>query len=526
MKMLSNILLITSFLLFCLGLVLWVGGTETLVYGGVWAACIASLFGWVFLNRQACLDFFTKKSTYSGANLGFSIVLVLAILTFINILGVDYHWRKDISFSQENSLSQQTVQVLGSLPSDIKVYYFNDLAEKERKEPIFKNYQYYTKKIQYEFVDTKKRPTFVKTMGVNKNDTTIFVLEGTNKKVSVDGSSEEKLTNGLLKLLKAKEQIVYFIVGHKERSIESSEALGFSVLKSELEKQGFTAKELSILSTGKIPDDAASIVVAGPESAFFPKEIEILNSWINEGGSALFALDLNPVDNGLAKGSKQIAEMLVPFGISVQSRMLVDPMSKAANVEPQVLLGFSGSKTHPISKDFAFSNIAANFLFPLSTFIQIVPNEQFELTAIVKTSPNAWAESDWNSLKQGVVTFNQNSDYRGQMDLAVAVEQKTSSESSDTKHQKKARVVVFSTSTFASNTMIDKIGNRDLFINSLAWLVGDESAITIRPKEDGAETILQANGNVVSVVLLITVFLVPLIIVTIGVVVWWRRSKR
>jgi ABC-type uncharacterized transport system involved in gliding motility auxiliary subunit len=479
---------------------------------------------WIFESRAAIYAFFTRKSTYYGANVAFIVLLVLGILVFANIIAKDHHWRKDITHSGVNSLSPQSVKVLKGLPQPVKAYYFSTLQEKDKGEDLLKNYAYQSKKFTYEFVDTARRPTFVQTMDVKKNETLVLTLPGTNKKTKVEGVTEEKITNGLIRLLKTKEQSVYFTVGHGERALTGGDPLGYASLKNELEKQGYTVKELNLFSEGKIPADASLLIVAGPTRAFFPKEIDLLSSWLKGGGHAIFAVDLSPADNGLAKGSQQIAALLKPYGVDVQSRMLVDPTSKAANVEPQVLLGFSGSREHPVTKDFAYSPLAANFLFPLTTYIEAHPAAGYQETPLVVTSQNAWAESDWESLKSGLVSYNAGQDKKGRMPLAVAVQASQEQEEGKEKASgPDTKLVVFGTSTFASDRLLDKVGNRDLFLNAAAWLVGDNQLISIRPKE--AEALQQFNNATLNLVLLITVFLMPVLLIIGGVTIWLRRSK-
>lgn len=533
----------------------------TLMYYAFAASGVLFL-AWAFECRASLKAFFTRRSTYYGANVAFIVALILGILVFLNVIAKDHHWRKDLTRNATNSLSPQTVKVVKDLQQKVKAYYFSSLQEKERGEPLFKNYEYESKQLAYEFVDTSRRPTFVQSMGVKKNETAVLVLEGTNKKVTVEGITEEKLTNGLIKLLKTREQTVYFTVGHGERPIQAGDAASYSVAKAELEKQGYTVKELNLFSEGKIPADASEIIVAGPTRAFFPKELEILGAWMKQGGRAIFALDLSPADSGLAKGSQQIADFLKTFGVAVQSRMLVDPTSKAANVEPQVLLGFSGSKDHVVTKDFAYSNLAANFLFPLTTYIDANSTAGYVATALVVTSQNAWAESDWSSLKSGLVSFQPGQDFKGRMALAVAVEgekvvapiapakpdatgssaqaapgsavgpRQSQGTSASTKpdatgssalESRPMRLVVFGTSTFATDTMIDKVGNRDLLLNAASWLADDEQLISIRARE--GEELRNFDNNILNLVLLITVFMLPALIVAGGVAVWVRRSK-
>ena len=503
---------ISTFLLLCASMVLYVIYPDPSIVNSSAAATLLMALLWIFLVRKSLWVFLWKKSTRSGANLSFVVLLIFGILFFLNILAKDYNWRKDITRSASNSLSAQSLKILHGLKDPVKIYYFGSLGDKDKNEPLLKNYARENKKISYEFVDMDRRPTLTQSMDVKRKETVVLAVG--EKKHKIEGVTEEKVTNGFIKLLKSKEQFVYFTTGHGERALSDSAPLGYSALKEELQKQGYAVKEVNLLSEGKIPADAAALVVAGPAKAFFPRELEILGAWMKTG-HVMVAADLSPADSGLTKGSKQIAELLQPFGLIINSEMLVDPTSRAANVEPQVLLGFNASREHPITKDFPTSVIAANFLFPLTTYLQAVPMDGFSATILANTSQNAWAESDWGSLRAGAVKYEAGKDKKGAMALAYAIEGQKAP---------KTRLVAFATSTFATNSLIDKVGNRDLFLNAIAWLADEEEFISIRPRAE-EEGIRDVNNGILNLVLLISVFVVPFMIIAAGVFVWMRRAK-
>jgi ABC-type uncharacterized transport system involved in gliding motility auxiliary subunit len=86
------------------------------------------------------------------------------------------------------------------------------------------------------------------------------------------------------------------------------------------------------------------------------------------------------------------------------------------------------------------------------------------------------------------------------------------------------KLVVFANAIFATNGLIDKVGNRDLILNSVAWLADEDKFISIRPAAD-QDSLKQFNNTVISFILLITVFVLPLLLAGMGTFVWWRRSK-
>jgi ABC-type uncharacterized transport system involved in gliding motility auxiliary subunit len=73
-----------------------------------------------------------------------------------------------------------------------------------------------------------------------------------------------------------------------------------------------------------------------------------------------------------------------------------------------------------------------------------------------------------------------------------------------------------------TNSFLRFNGNRDLFLNMLNWLSSDEDLISIRPKEPDDRR-LNMSARQMSMVFYESVLMIPLIIVVVGVGVWWRR---
>ena len=77
---------------------------------------------------------------------------------------------------------------------------------------------------------------------------------------------------------------------------------------------------------------------------------------------------------------------------------------------------------------------------------------------------------------------------------------------------------------FVSNIFLDFSGNRDLFLNTVNWVAGDESLISIRPKtyKQGKLTITKKQANVI---FFFTVVMMPAVIFISGIAIWWRRRR-
>jgi ABC-type uncharacterized transport system involved in gliding motility auxiliary subunit len=90
--------------------------------------------------------------------------------------------------------------------------------------------------------------------------------------------------------------------------------------------------------------------------------------------------------------------------------------------------------------------------------------------------------------------------------------------------RKEGRVIAFGDADFASNTFFAIQGNRDLVLNTVAWLAEDPDLITIRPK-DPEDQRMFLTGRQQIVVFGIALLVWPILFVVVGIAVWWKRRS-
>jgi ABC-type uncharacterized transport system involved in gliding motility auxiliary subunit len=80
------------------------------------------------------------------------------------------------------------------------------------------------------------------------------------------------------------------------------------------------------------------------------------------------------------------------------------------------------------------------------------------------------------------------------------------------------------TSTFASNQGLGFQGNRDLFLNIVAWLAGQESEIAIRPKDTRQNPIFLTAAQS-RTVLWVSIAILPGAVMVCGIWLVVRRRR-
>ena len=167
----------------------------------------------------------------------------------------------DFTASKLHSLSDQSVKVVKALKKDIsvKAFFREGNFARGRMENLLKIYAYESPKIKYEFIDPDKNPGLVKRYEVTQDGTTIF--EAGDKESRITTTTEEDVTNAVIKLTREKKKAIYFLEGHGEASVEESGDNGYSGAKGDLEKMGYEVKKLALALSERFPADCAVLVV-------------------------------------------------------------------------------------------------------------------------------------------------------------------------------------------------------------------------------------------------------------------------
>jgi len=460
------------------------------------------VLAWLLASVEDYRGVLGRRATRYGLNAAIMILLVLGVTGLVQALSVQHSWRWDFTESKRFSLSPQTIQVLRSLKTEVNAvgFFRSDQPGKRVAEDLFKQYARYANgRLTWKSVDPDREPGLARRYGVESYGT--IVLETKSKSEKVLDAEEEKLTNALVKVTREGKRVVYVVQGHGEHELTNSERAGFSEAKAALERTNYEAKPLVLARTGKIPDDASVVIVPGPRNDFFQPELDALDAYIDKRAGKVLIM-VNPFQNeGLRK-------YLVKYGFTLGQDLIVEnnPIGQLFGIGPEVPV-VQQYERHPITRDLA----GVSTLFPLTRSIGPVspPPKGLSFDPLVRTSPQSWGETNREDLNKGVAKPDPG-DPKGPLTVAAVAT------------KDKARLVVYGTSTLASNQFLNLQGNRDFFLNTVSWLAEEEDQVSIRPK-DARQTPVFMNSNQAQVVFLLPVVVLPGIALLGGIVAVVRR---
>jgi ABC-type uncharacterized transport system involved in gliding motility auxiliary subunit len=469
-----------------------------------------------------------KRSTKYAGNYIISLILVIAIVSFLNYIGQRNAKRIDTTGIRRYTLAPQTLQILGKLKSDIDVKAFFPGGDYPPLRELLVEYRTASPHIRYKFIDPDKQPDVAKqnnvsVYGVVQNPFsgrqlkfgTVVVTQGTRTEKIEKKSEEvqeEDLTNSIIKVGRSEAKKIYFVEGHGEKDTSDTDRTGYSEAKKAMEAQGYQVENVTLAAVGKVPDDAKVLIEAGPKTEPFPQEVQFIKDFLNKGGSGFFLLvDPQPAPT--------LEPILKEWGIKADNDLVLDVsgVGKLMGAGPSIPL-VTSYENHRITDRFREMTF-----FPFTRSVEPEKTAPTGVTveSLFKTNPNSWGETNLNSKE---ASYDPGTDLKGPLSLAVAAT-KEITPASDKSPAVRSRMVVAGTSNFPVNAYFPTAGNGNLFLNMVSWLAQDEDLISIRPKPPEDRRIVMSQ-NQMSILRLITIFILPGIALVVGIVVVVKRRRR
>ena len=193
----------------------------------------------------------SSRSTRYGLNLLMASLLVLSIIVLIEIISAKHNYEFDLTQEKRYSLSPQTIKIFKSLKKKVLVYAFyrNDQPGRKTAQNLLDRYASQSPNFSYRMIDPDRNPKETQKYKIQKYGT--CVIECGEKKVLEEVLSEENITNSILKVTQEKSKIIYFLKGHGENAIHSSEQSlfggnpkNYTTARDELENENYQVKEL------------------------------------------------------------------------------------------------------------------------------------------------------------------------------------------------------------------------------------------------------------------------------------------
>jgi ABC-type uncharacterized transport system involved in gliding motility auxiliary subunit len=431
--------------------------------------------------------------------------ITLALLCLIGALAwlsSRYSAEFDITRNNSNSLSQASQKLLESLPGEIRLiaYIKKDQGIRSQIAQLVDRYKRHKADLTLNFIDPDSQPEKVRELNIDATGAVIVEYQGRSEKLNfIDESS---LTNALLQLANAEERWVTFLTGHGERAPDGIANFDFGQFGKELERRKIRAQTLNLAAMPDIPGNSALLVLSAPAVPLLAGEIELLKRYIQQGGNLLLLTD---------PGNHHLDALLQTQGLRQLPGTLVDSSSKLYGINDPSFVLTSSYSSHPISQGFQTMT-----LYPVTAALAIGEETDFKPEELLKSAAQSWTETGPIA---GKILFDADGDEKqGPLAFAYALTR-------DLDKKKQQRIVVAGDGDFLSNAYLGNVGNLDIGLRMINWLIHDDRFINI-PAKTATDKSLQLSQTGVAVIGFGFLVIIPLLLIATGFYIWRKRKQR
>ena len=233
--------------------------------------------------------------------------------------------------------------------------------------------------------------------------------------------SEQSITDSLLRLKEGKKIIGYALAGYDSPSLEDTGNFGISKVKGALAAEGLLLKPLALVSSKRIPQDAAVLALLNPRKGIPEEHLDLIEEYVRAGGHLLLTSD-PPSHLPGAQSVKSLAER---FGIRIRNDIVIEKRELASGelgfAAQPVIRNFSRhSITDKFSKD---ALVVMNIASSLETRRQGGAGESY--TPLFFSQKESWAEARVSEVfqREGArAEFQAKEDIPGPLMLGVSYE--------------------------------------------------------------------------------------------------------
>ncbi len=482
------------------------------------------------------------------------VVVVVLINVIVGALGNRYPGMTlDLTTANLYEISDETLDYIKNLDVDVEIAVsaeesnFSDSTNRVITETLSR-YESYSDHISVTYFDTTKDPDILaKYQAIYSGDISsneIIVASGDRCKVypisdmyEIDEDmyiyyyygyvsysdiitgfkGEQVLTTAIMNVTDSNPKtvgVIYTMGGDYIFSATQENAYSLMQVETLLDENGYDIVELDI-EDDLDPDTYDILILPAPVSDITTNAVENLSNFLYNNGD--LERQLIYIADCSQGSTPNLDAFLKEWNIQIDSSYVLD---EAANLQTVTTLSGSGSVPVVSVADATYSGNLANtslpIMAPLSrTITELTANNGRTVTNLLTTSDSSYLVS----LEDG----ESDTDTRGKNAVAVLCrdQQSTGSELIE------SDILVFGSMVMLDYYLLqdNSYNNAEFFIGVLNQICGKEDNIVIASK-DLTKTSLSMSDVTMKVVRAIVIYVIPIIVILIGVIVAIRRRNR
>lgn len=410
-------------------------------------------------------------SARASAHLALQVLLSLALFGVLQLLATRHNVRFDLTPTQAFVLSDQAKQIAAALEAPVRITAFYNTQQSGQRRAmldLLEQFRAASPLIDFRLADLDRSPGLATRYGVSSYNS--GVIESDGRILTLQAIDESEITNALLKLSSREPRTLCFLTGHGERNPnDHDERAGYSEVAKALERENFDIETLTTVPSDGVPPYCTVVVAAGPSHDWLPGEADQLGRYLEDGGRVLLLVDPD--------APPSVTEFLRRFGVEAGDDLIVDDRNRffgADSFMPRVPIFEQGTFRGGLEAAAVFS--LARTVLPRDD-----PAPNLTVSPIAMSSAESWALVGAGPTPDDEVRFRKGVDRRGPLPVAAMVRVHDRTNGGDPM-PREGRMIVFGDSDFATNFYLNLLGNRDLFMSTVAVLSEDPELIAVRRK--------------------------------------------
>ncbi len=451
---------------------------------------------------------------------GLITLALLCLLGALAWLSTRYHAETDITANAGNSLSQASQKLLESLPDKIQLtaYIKKDPSLRSQIAQLVARYKRHKADLALTFIDPDS--DLKKTRELNIDAAGVIIVEYQGRSEKLNFIDESSLTNALLQLANADERWVTFLSGHGERSPDGIANFDLGQFGKDLDRRKIKAQAINLATMPDIPGNSALLVLTAPAVPLLAGELDLVKRYIRQGGNLLLLTD---------PGNHHLDAIEQLLGLRQLPGTLVDSKSKLYGINDPSFVLASDYLPHPITQGFQTITV-----YPVTAALEISDETDFQPAELLKSAAQSWTETGPIA---GKIAFDADGDEKqGPLAFAYALIRPSTSSGQilsinsgqplrRAQDRPEQRIVVVGDGDFLSNAYIGNVGNLDMGLRMINWLIHDDRFIDI-PAKIATDKSLQLSQISVAVIGFSFLVVIPLLLMGTGFYIWRKRKQR
>jgi hypothetical protein len=441
------------------------------------------------------------------------VLFAFAAAVALERLAVRADLRADLTADARYSISPATRAAIDALPGPLVATLYVDAEDNRARSSrlLLQTLAAGDDRIEMRERILDEVPQDVDRYGLSSSNT--VVLSTGERWEVVTRPTEGAIYEGLRRLSGDVGLTVYVARGEGEGDIQRGDDAGFSGLAAALATEGFVVRDFVTAAASGFPDEAAVLLLLGPQRPLRAESLAALEAWLARGGRLVALLD---------PGSETGLEaLLARWGFDLPDAVVVDPASGPVEGDPPGVnpIAFQFA-SHPITQGLDATRMIF-FRKARPVLAARKPQPEDELRALVFASRRAWLAPNASAVQRGAAPERPaeiEEDYWPLLSVGRFPRRLEDGRAVE------ARIAVFGDADFAANRSLRALYNLDLLMNTLHWAAQREDAITLRPKtltpDQYPLTPQQSLDMLYGVGLLI-----PQLCLAAAAFTWWRRRS-